>query len=45
MDSGFVLGALIVVALMLAIGGGLVAARFLNHAAAQATREAASDDR
>ena len=41
MDVGVMLGALILLALMLAIGGGFAAARFLSHAAAQSTRGAA----
>ena len=38
MDVGIVLGTLIFVALLLAIGGGFAAARFLSHAAANWTR-------
>jgi hypothetical protein len=45
MDIGIVLGALIVLALMFAIGGGFVAARFLSHVAALSTRGADSGDR
>ena len=41
MDVGIVLGTLILVALLLAIGGGFTAARFLSHAAAQSSRGAA----
>jgi hypothetical protein len=44
MDLGNVLGPLIGLALMLAISGGFVAARFLTHAAQQATRGADSHD-
>jgi uncharacterized membrane-anchored protein YhcB (DUF1043 family) len=35
MDLGIVLWTLIVLALLLAIGGGFLAARFLTHAAQQ----------
>jgi hypothetical protein len=37
MDLGLLLGTLIVLALVLAIGGGFLAARFLAHAARQST--------
>jgi hypothetical protein len=45
MDLGIVLGTLIIFALILAIGGGFVAARFLSHAAQQGTRGAHPRDR
>jgi hypothetical protein len=45
MDIGVGLGALIVLALMLALGGGLVAARFLSHAATRSSRGADSEAR
>jgi len=45
MDIGIGLGALIVLALMLALGSGLVAARFLSHVATRSTRGADSDGR
>jgi hypothetical protein len=41
MDVGVVLGGLILLALLLAIGGGFAAARFLSHAADEWTRGAA----
>jgi hypothetical protein len=45
MDLGVVLGTLIIFALMLAIGGGFVAARVLSHAAQQWNRGAHPRDR
>lgn len=45
MDLGIVVGASIGLALMLAIGGGFVAARFLSHAAQQSTQGADPHDR
>jgi hypothetical protein len=45
MDIAVVLGALVVLALIFAIGGGFVAARLLSHVAAQSTRGADSRDR
>jgi len=45
MDIAVVLGALIVLALIFAMGGGIVAARFLSHVAAQSTRGADSRHR
>ncbi|HEY8807933.1 MAG TPA: hypothetical protein VIN70_10165 [Candidatus Limnocylindria bacterium] len=46
MNITIVLGTLIVLALVLAVGGGFVAARFLAHAAQQrSTTGASSHDR
>jgi hypothetical protein len=45
MDTVVVLGALIVLALIFAIGGGFVAARLLSHVGAQSTRGADFRDR